>query len=131
MPEPDAENTASAGISSPEAADVRALFERLRDEVRRGGGLPSPNDERAPVRLAARMDAERLWPVSADRPFFRRPGWKGVAFRPAKVVMRKLMRWYVEPVAQDQRAFNDALLKLIDDLEERVADLERRAAARP
>ncbi len=30
------------------------------------------------------------------------------------------MRWYVEPVVADQRAFNDAVLKLIDDLSERI-----------
>jgi DnaJ-domain-containing protein 1 len=35
-------------------------------------------------------------------------------------VLRRLMRWYVEPMAADQRAFNDAALKLIDDLSERV-----------
>ena len=29
------------------------------------------------------------------------------------------MRWYVEPAFADQRAFNDAVLKLIDDLDER------------
>ncbi len=30
------------------------------------------------------------------------------------------MRWYVEPLAADQRAFNDAALKLLDDLSERL-----------
>ena len=35
------------------------------------------------------------------------------------------MRWYVEPAFADQRAFNDAVLKLIDDLDERVARLEQ------
>ena len=35
------------------------------------------------------------------------------------------MRWYVEPAFADQRAFNDAVLKLIDDLDERIARLER------
>ena len=44
------------------------------------------------------------------------------------------MRWYVEPAFADQRAFNDAVLKLIDDLDERVARLEqtvRIAVCRP
>ena len=41
-----------------------------------------------------------------------------------KAVLRKLMRWYVEPLAYDQRSFNAAALRLIDDLEERVAQLE-------
>ena len=39
------------------------------------------------------------------------------------------MRWYVEPPFADQRAFNNALLKLIDDLEER--DRAARGAERP
>jgi hypothetical protein len=35
-----------------------------------------------------------------------------------------MMRWYVEPLAYDQRSFNAAALRLIDDLEARVAQLE-------
>jgi hypothetical protein len=38
------------------------------------------------------------------------------------------MRWYVEPLAYDQRSFNASTLRLIDDLEERVARLERELA---
>jgi hypothetical protein len=36
------------------------------------------------------------------------------------------MRWYVEPAFADQRSFNDAVLKLIDDLDERITRLEQR-----
>jgi hypothetical protein len=43
-----------------------------------------------------------------------------------KAVLRKLMRWYVEPLAYDQRSFNAAVLRLIDDLDARLARLERR-----
>ena len=50
---------------------------------------------------------------------------------PAKAVLRKLMRWYVEPVAYDQRSFNAAALRLIDDLEERVAQLEAELKRKP
>jgi hypothetical protein len=39
------------------------------------------------------------------------------------------MRWYVEPLAYDQRSFNAATLRLLDDLQEQVdrlqAELER------
>ena len=45
---------------------------------------------------------------------------------PVKVVLRKLMRWYVEPLAYDQRSFNAAVLRLLDDLDERVRKLEER-----
>ena len=43
---------------------------------------------------------------------------------PVKAVLRKLMRWYVEPLAYDQRSFNAATLRLIDDLQEQVDRLQ-------
>ncbi|HLG09050.1 MAG TPA: hypothetical protein VI409_10330 [Gaiellaceae bacterium] len=43
---------------------------------------------------------------------------------PVKAALRKLMRWYVEPLAYDQRSFNAASLRLIDDLSEQVDRLE-------
>jgi len=99
-----------------EPTDVAAVFERLKEEIRaagpRGGDVPP-----AQVRLSVRDQAERLWPVSAERPIVGKGG-------PVKSVLRRLMRWYVEPALADQRAFNDAVLKLIDDLDERVKRLE-------
>ena len=65
-----------------------------------------------------RDQAERLWPISAERPIVGKGG-------PLKSVLRRLMRWYVEPAFADQRAFNDALLKLHDDLDERLTRLEQ------
>jgi hypothetical protein len=107
--------------------DVGALFARLQEEVRKGAVLTPEAAQAAPqARLSARAEAERLWPVTAERPLERRTGIRGAVGRFTKKLTRKLMRWYVEPVVADQRAFNDALLKLIDDLEERVAELERR-----
>jgi hypothetical protein len=123
MPDQDGEKSELAGISSNGEPDVAALFEQLRQEVRRSGaapGAPGGEDDRH----AARAEAERLWPVSADRALRLRPGVRGGIGTPAKAVLRKLMRWYVEPVAYDQRSFNAAALRLIDDLEERVARLE-------
>jgi hypothetical protein len=132
MPEQPDKNVRSAGISLNGAPDVAALFEQLKEEVRRSGAAPG---ERAAGddedRLAARSDAERLWPVSADRPLQLRPGFSGRIANPAKAVLRKLMRWYVEPLAYDQRSFNASALRLIDDLEARVAALEAELKSRP
>ena len=75
-------------------------------------------------RRAARDEAERLWPVSADRSLRLRPGVRGGIGTPVKAVLRKLMRWYVEPLAYDQRSFNAAALRLIDDLQAQVDRLE-------
>src|SRR3954454_6980721 len=102
-----------AGLSDERELDVAEVFERLKQEVR-GSGRPLGDDPaRTQVRLSVRDQAERLWPVSAERPLVGKGG-------PVKAVLRRLMRWYVEPLAADQRAFNDAALRLIDDLSERV-----------
>ena len=131
MPDPPEENARSAGISSNGDVDVAALFEQLKDEVRRSGAAPGESGSAVPEdRLAARGDAERLWPVSADRKLQLRPGFRGKLANPPKAVLRKLMRWYVEPVAYDQRSFNAAALRLIDDLESRVAELEQQLKSR-
>ena len=111
----------AAGISAPEQVDVEALFAQLKEEVRKAGsGVDGEGRSR---RLAARAQAERMWPVSAERPLERRPGLKGLALRPVKPLLRRLMRWYVEPLAYDQRSFNAAALRLIDDLQEQVTAL--------
>ena len=110
--------------------DVAVLFERLKEEVRRSGAAPGVRGEGgAEERLAARSEAERLWPVSADRSLQLRPGVRGKVANPVKAVLRKLMRWYVEPLAYDQRSFNAAALRLIDDLEARIAQLESQLEA--
>ena len=100
-----------------ETTEVGRLFQQLKAEVRAAG----PRRENVPpaqVRLSVRDQAERLWPISAERPIVGKGG-------PLKGILRRLMRWYVEPAFADQRAFNDAVLKLVDDLDERLQRLER------
>ena len=111
MSGPEAKNPAPAGISAPDDIDVADLFERLREELRRGAGAgDSPGAEFA----ATRALAERFWPVTAERPAGGGP--KGLVKR----FLRKLMRWYVEPLAADQRLYNNSVLKLVDSLSERA-----------
>ena len=102
-----------AGVSDEQELDVAAVYARLVQEVRGTGPALGGDPARTRVRLSIRDQAERLWPVSAERPLVGKGG-------PVKAVLRRLMRWYVEPMAADQRAFNDAALRLIDDLSERV-----------
>src|SRR5204862_6465716 len=111
MSGPEAKNPAPAGISSAEEIDVVALFDRLSEELRRGAGAgASPAAEFAGTRALA----ERFWPVTAEREAGGGP--KGLVKR----VLRKLMRWYVEPLAADQRVHNSAVLRLVDALSERA-----------
>jgi SAM-dependent methyltransferase len=106
-------------------ADFEAIRARLQAEVERADGrLSEDPDDSISLR---RDEAERLWSVSAERPFLYRAGaWgkaRGLALAPAKTSLRKLRRWYVEPLALDQRRFNASVLKLVDALSER-ADAE-------
>ena len=127
MPTEAEENGSRAEGAPVEQVDVAALFASLREEVRRSGADPGgggdPGDRRA-----ARDEAERLWPVSPDRSLRLRPGVRGGIGTPVKAVLRKMMRWYVEPLAYDQRSFNAAALRLIDDLQEQVDRLEAEVA---
>ena len=98
---------------------MAAVYAQLKEEVRAAG--PRAADVTpAQIRLSVRDQAERLWAVSADRPIVGKAG-------AVKLFLRRFMRWYVEPAFADQRAFNDAVLKLIDDLDERVRRLEHDA----
>ncbi len=124
MPSPSEEIEQSPGISSADTVDVGALFTALREEVRRSGADPGAVAGGASDRRALRDEAERLWPVSADRSLRLRPGVRGGLGTPVKSVLRKLMRWYVEPVAYDQRSFNAVALRLVDDLQAQVDRLE-------
>ena len=125
MPADDAKNGDSAGVSPSDShVDVEELFRALREEVRRSGADPGAFGGDEGDRRAARAEAERLWPVSADRSLRLRPGVRGGIGTPVKAVLRKLMRWYVEPLAYDQRSFNAATLRLIDDLQEQVDRLQ-------
>jgi SAM-dependent methyltransferase len=116
-----------------EPVPVEHIIDRLEDELRRSRRV----DGSSP-RLAARAEAERLARVSADRPFLYKPGLigrvRGVILIPVKWVLRKMMRWYVEPVAADQRAFNASVLALVDSVTERIdaarEDVRREASAR-
>jgi hypothetical protein len=94
--------------------DVRALMaeleETLRSSTRRGTSRGSS------IWLDARARAERTWRVSVDHVSGARGGAAGAAQRPVKAAVRKLVRWYVEPVFADQRAYNAALLRIVDEL---------------
>jgi SAM-dependent methyltransferase len=111
MSGPEAKNPPPAGISAPDDLDVADLFEQLRAELRRGAGAGGGAESEF---AATRALAERFWPVTAEHDAGGGP--KGLVKR----ALRKLMRWYVEPLAADQRVYNSSLLRLVDALSERA-----------
>jgi SAM-dependent methyltransferase len=129
MPASEDKRPSLAGPPAPsEEIDIAALYARLRREIRRTGAVERDGGERAGARAAVRGFAERYWAVTAERPLVRQPGLKGLVALQVKRLLRPFMRWYVEPLAYEQRMFNDAALKLIDALWEE-ADALRGADA--
>jgi O-antigen chain-terminating methyltransferase len=111
---------ASPAAGPPDEIDIAALYARLRQEIRRTGAVDRGDNGRHSARAAVRGFAERYWAVTAERPLERRPGLKGALSLPLKRLLRPFLRWYVEPLAYEQRMFNDAALKLIDALYEEI-----------
>jgi SAM-dependent methyltransferase len=97
------------------------LFARLKEEIRHAHGVDvSHESDRGVVRWRLRSLAERSWIVRFERPLERRPGLRGAVLYPIKLCLGRLIRWYVEPFAADQRTFNDSALKLADELFEEL-----------
>ena len=116
-------------------SDVEGIFARLKAEVRARAPTHSTGGAAFPAWSSLRGEADRLALVSAERPYLYKAGrWgriRGLLLLPFKAVLRRLMRWYVEPLAVDQRRFNDAVLRLLDELREqteRIRELEERLA---
>ena len=107
-------------MSREAEGEIAAIVARLQAELRRGDGEAG----------TFRAQAERAWAVTAERPFERSPTRRGrvqaYGVVPVKRLLRKLMRWYVEPLAAQQRTFNLAIFNYVDELARRIDSLERR-----
>jgi len=86
-----------------------ALLERLHTEFHPDEGLEPPE---------VRVLVESARPLRSTRPVV------GGAIVFGKRVVRRLLAWYVAPIAQDQTRFNLAILRELRALERRVARLE-------
>jgi hypothetical protein len=120
-----------AGEPGSAEAEIGRIAGRLRQELRYTASLDSGDDRSRKLQpLPGRYEAERYSAISAERPYVSRAGaigrLRGALLVPLKAVLRRLMRWYVEPPLVDQRAFNVAVLRLIDESHARAsAELEQ------
>jgi len=94
--------------------DIGALYARLQSEVARTTGSGSASW------AEVRDLAERYRALGARGSLRRVPGLRGALVHSVKRALNPLLGWYVEPIAREQRMFNDAALKLIDALAERL-----------
>jgi hypothetical protein len=111
-------------------AELEAIVARLRREVQASRSEDLDGDAGGSAsELRTRRQLDQIWAVTADRPYLYRAGWwgrlRGTLLLPPKALIRRLVRWYVEPLAIDQRAFNAGVLRLADELTARLSRLER------
>ena len=111
--------------------EVDLIVARLQGELRRSGAFAEEGGQRGTAR-GARAQAEQFSHVTLDRPLLYKPGtWgriRGSLLAPIKLVLRKLIRWYVEPAFAEQRDFNVSILGALEQLSERVDTIAEEAA---
>ena len=126
--------------------DVAATLAELREQVRERRerlSVGDPNDPHAPNLAALRRSADAVndtWFVSAHLPITWDVPVAGRLGSYIKRVVRILLRWYINPIVEQQNRFNSATARAIVEitayqerltrewqtLEERVERLEER-----
>jgi hypothetical protein len=115
--------------------DVEAIVAELQGEVARKratGAYPAsvialletpfhPDEDAGPPEVFVQVESAR--PLRSTRPVV------GGATVLCKRVVRRLLSWYIAPIARDQTRFNLAILRELRALEERVARLESPSAS--
>jgi hypothetical protein len=134
---PRTDGAPPTGDTEPPPPDVEAIVGELQTEVlrkRAAGAYPAdllerlhtefhPDEGLEPPEVRVLVESAR--PLRSDRPVV------GGTIVFGKRVVRRLLAWYVAPIAQDQTRFNLAILRELRALEERVARLEERRPPEP
>ena len=105
--------------------DVAATIAAIRAEVRRragyadGDAVPSHGDPSAVDEAAALAEVSAHLPVQWRTPVVGR----GIAL--VKRAERLALRWYINPIVEQQNAFNAAVVRALASLETRQQELAR------
>jgi hypothetical protein len=108
-----------------ELNDVAAALEALRAAVRRNAGYHKAGDVPPAQRSHALTELSDLAVISAHLPVTWNTPVVGRATAYAKRGMRILLRWYINPIVEQQNTFNESLVRALASLEERLQELER------
>jgi hypothetical protein len=114
--------------------EVRAQIARRRARL---GGAPTAGEDFSLSQLRQSVDeVNDLWFVSAHLPITWRVPGPGTAVAYLKKATRVLLRWYINPIVEQQNRFNSAVARALVEMtaqQERLtrewAALEERVAA--
>jgi hypothetical protein len=114
--------------------DVAAILEALRAEVRAARVAQGAGEvgtalsaiERELLHCAEQLEVTRVvsahWPLEGRTPYER-------AWALVNKVVRRYLRWYINPIVEQQNAYNDASARAIRLLIEQNAELRRELGA--
>lgn len=116
----------SAEGGRAELDEIAATLEALRAAVRLRSGYLSasevpPLGAQSPVAQTA-----ELAQISAHLPVTWQTPILGHGLALAKRALRIGLRWYINPIVEQQNAFNDAVVRALTTLEVRQREIERR-----
>jgi SAM-dependent methyltransferase len=108
-------------------AGLRRELDRLAPAAPGSSAWVEENGQAPPARVASVADTmEAALGITSDHPATTQPGVLAPLRLAVKRVLRKALRWYVEPVAADARRFAGAATGAARLLETRIGDVERR-----
>lgn len=110
--------------------DVAETLAQLKAAVRRNAGKAASCNEVGTSAANELTQLADLAVISAHLPVSWSTPLVGRAIALSKRATRVLLRWYINPIVDQQNSFNEELVRVIASLEERLHELERELAAR-
>lgn len=112
-----------------ESQEIQATLAALRTAVRNEGGYLTEEDIPTGPQLSSVRDAADLSSVSAHLPLQSALPVVGPIIVLAQRVIRLGLRWYINPIVEQQNAFNDSVVRALTELEMHQTELERKLDA--
>jgi hypothetical protein len=109
-----------------EVQDVEQTLEQIRSAVRREAGYLTEDDVPTGPQLSPVRDAADLASVSAHLPLQSALPVVGSLVVLVQRMLRLGLRWYINPIVEQQNAFNDSVAQALTELEMRQNELNRR-----
>jgi hypothetical protein len=112
-----------------ELNEVQATLKAIRAAVRRNAGYNTEADVPSGPSSTSVRDAADLAKISAHLPLRSTVPILGPVIVLVQRVIRLGLRWYINPIVEQQNAFNDAVARALTELEIRQTDLDRKHTA--
>lgn len=109
-----------------ERSDIELTLQEIRAAVRREAGYLTDEEIPSGPQLSSVRDAADLSSVSAHLPLQSSLPVVGPLIVLAQRVIRLGLRWYINPIVEQQNAFNDSVVRALTELEMRQAAIDRR-----